>query len=340
MAAALVERAWRDSTPESVEHDLAALWRELAAGGAVARAVMSNLVVFRFVERRSDGTGDAGRGPDGIPVHPDLESVVALHPSRTIVIEHDRGEHDARAPVGARVGVSIFGPPAGHYGVEQIVVKSACAEVSLPSIVRRFVRGDLPTSVWWTEDVSQWPPLPALVATGRQLVYDSRGWRDIDAGFGAIAGFARDGRLDLADLNWRRLSPLRRALLHAARNPGAGAAPTQIRIAHRPGDAALGWLLAGWLGARLEWPGGAWPPVEASRQGDELLELTIGTGDATFTAALNEQRVLVSQPGVPPMLVPAPRDSEAETVAAELRSLSHDPALHDALLALAARGVE
>ena len=54
---------------------------------------------------------------------------------------------------------------------------------------------------------------------------------------------------DLADLNWRRLTTLRQALLHAI-----DAVPSvdperfaRVRIRHRLGEAALAWLLAGWL---------------------------------------------------------------------------------------------
>ena len=49
MAAAVIDRAWRESSPDEVEQDLGALWRELAAASApVTRAVMGNLVVFRY----------------------------------------------------------------------------------------------------------------------------------------------------------------------------------------------------------------------------------------------------------------------------------------------------
>jgi glucose-6-phosphate dehydrogenase assembly protein OpcA len=334
MASALVERAWRDTTPEGVEDDLAALWRDLAGRGAITRAVMSNLVVFRFHERRSNrGRVSGGAGSDA------HEAVMALHPSRTIVIEHDRGHHDPQEPIGAAVGVSVFGPPTARYGVEQVLVKSACAEVSLPSVVRRFIRGDLPTSVWWTEDLSRWPPLDALVETGRQLVYDSRAWLDMDAGFRTLAPLTAGRRIDLADLNWRRLAPLRRALLHAVAGITApGHAP--IRITYRPGERALAWLLAGWLAARLRWTRGGWSPVEESPDSADLLTLTIGGGSESLVATLDDHRVLVQQPGIAPMTLPTPRDTDAEAIAAELRSLSYDAALHEAIVAVASRGVQ
>src|SRR5690349_17187164 len=101
---------------------------------------MSNPVVYRLHDRRS-----TPRDADAPPLaDADIEAVIARHPSRTIVIEHDHGNREMRAPAGAAVAVLAFGPPAARYAVEEVVVRSTCAEKSLPSIVRRFIRGDLP----------------------------------------------------------------------------------------------------------------------------------------------------------------------------------------------------
>src|SRR5262249_35654479 len=164
---------------------------------------------------------------------PPLEEVVARHPSRTIVIEHDRGEHDAAQALGADVGITVFGPPNARYAVEQVVIRSACAEASLPSIVRRFLRGDLPTTVWWTEDASRVPPLTRLVGMARQMLYDSRCWQNVRDGVRAMAPFVVDPEIDLADVNWRRLTPLRTALAHAARSSATRTvAPSDVHIGY------------------------------------------------------------------------------------------------------------
>lgn len=337
MAAALVERAWRDTAPEAVEHTLAALWRDIAHHGAVARAIMSNLVIFRYHERRSSRRAGGPIERTGASFSDVVDAVVARHPSRTIVIEHDRGDHDASAPMSAGVAVSIFGPPAARYGVESIVVRSACAEASLPSIVRRFARGGVPTSVWWTEDLSSSPLLSSLVDMARQLVYDSRSWQDPGAGVRALTSLPEPGAPDVADLNWRRLRPVRDLLVHAAGRCGqAAVAANRVTIAHRPGDAALAALLAGWLAARLEWPETDWPSIVQS-EGDECLTLTIRDRDFVLRAALDERRAQLDAPGYPTFLVTAAREETAEAVAAELRSLRCDTGLRDALRALARR---
>ena len=147
---------------------------------------MANLVVFRFHERRARPSRQPPLGTDAA-----IETVIGLHPSRTIVIEHDRGDHMEQSPSAPGLAYSVFGSAATRYGVERIVVRSACADVSLPSIVRRFLRGDRPTSVWWTEDLSRDVPSDALVDLARQLIYDSRTWHDVRAGFDVVAPLAR-----------------------------------------------------------------------------------------------------------------------------------------------------
>ncbi len=335
MAAAVVERSWRESTPESVEDDLASLWRDIAGNGpSIARAVMANLIVFRFHERRARPSDQPPLGTDDA-----IEALIGLHPSRTIVIENERGDHAEQSPTSAGVGISVFGSAAARYGVERIVVRSACADVSLPSIVRRFLRGDRPTSVWWTEDLSRDVPSDALVDLARQLIYDSRTWHDVRSGFEVVAPLATSQRIDVADMNWRRLDPIRRALAHAVDGLQPGS-PPRLSIRHRPGEAALGWLLAGWLAARLHPPRNAWPSIEQSPTGDDVVTLVIDDGATRVTTTLTDDRVHVSRAGMAPIVVPSPREQPAEAMAAELRTLSRDAALADALAAIGRRGVE
>jgi len=266
-----------------------------------------------------------------------LDEVVRRHPSRVVILHHSPRGTDAATPIAAAVSIVTFGAASARYGVEQIALRSTCADTSLPSIVRNLTRGDVPTSIWWTEDLSRTPPVGALLTMGRQLVYDSRAWRDVKQGVRALAPCV-DGRIvvDLADVNWRRLSALRQALVHAAEGVGAARSPlADVHVAHHPGEGALAWLLAGWLASRL--PGSAperFPVrVEERRRGDEVLELTIGNG--ALTATMNPQRVIVTvRGGPPPFHMPVRRESDADAVAAELTALGADSCLIDALAAL------
>src|SRR4051812_17688732 len=117
MAGAVADRTWRDSSPEAIEVDLAALWREAGRGDvAIARAVMSNLIVVR-------APSSEHRALTAIAADLPLDDVVARHPSRTIVLEHCHRDAP-NAPFTAGVGIVTFGPPAARYGVERIVVRS------------------------------------------------------------------------------------------------------------------------------------------------------------------------------------------------------------------------
>jgi glucose-6-phosphate dehydrogenase assembly protein OpcA len=335
MAAAIAsKRLFRVSTPEAIEPDLAALWRDLAQTDApIARAVMSNLVVFR--DRIAPPDTEVEAVTSDLPDLP-LEEVLARHPSRLIVLEHERAERTSDVRVAAGVAIAVFGPPHARYGVEQIVTRSACGEASLPSIVRRFLRGDLPTTVWWTEDLSLAPPLAALVTMGRQLLYDSRQWRDVAAGVRTLAPLVGDRYADLADLNWRRLTPLRRALDAIRRASGLAAAlpDAKMRIAHRAGDAPLAWLLAGALMAEQKKPVGQMPAVDQSAPDGTVLLMTLRRGSSETTITLTSERVVVDDGSGVPLVISAPAEPPAEAIAAELRMLSQDAALGAAIRAL------
>ena len=330
MAESLIDRAWRETTPDAIEPDLAQLWREVGQHGRVARAVMSNLVVVR--ERPARGA--SGVDPDELAKDLPLDEVVARHPSRVIVIQHDLAPAAPSAPSAVSVGVLTFGPPQARYGVEQVIVHAACAEQSLPSIVRRLLRGDVPTSLWWTDDLTAVPPIEGLVAMSRQFVYDSRGWRDVRAAVRAL--LALHGRLDLADLNWRRLTPLRHALIQACRDADIECLRrADVEIAYRSGEEALGWLALGWLSARLGWTSGAQPRMTESRDRDPIIRISVGTD---LAAALEERSVSIARgDGGSRFTISVPQEHEADAVAAELRNLGYDVYLKDVLSALAAR---
>ena len=223
---------WRESSPESIEADLAALWREAGQAGSVSHALMSNLVVVSPCRS-----------------FPDIEEVARKHPARTILLGYTAGVQSTSPPEATRVGLLTFGEAHARYGVELISVHTVCADRSIPSIVRRLTHGDIPTTIWWTGDLSSSPPPPAIAVLGQQMIFDSVRWPDARNDLTALAGLLRQAHAPmLADLNWRRLAPLRHALVHALRaDPTRDVRAARARIRHGTGDAAAGWLLAGWL---------------------------------------------------------------------------------------------
>jgi glucose-6-phosphate dehydrogenase assembly protein OpcA len=318
MARTIADRTWRESAPEAIEADLAALWREVAGADArIARAVMSNLIVFR------DRVAPADAAPAAIVAGLPLDEVASRHPSRVIILEHCRGERPD-APFAAGVGIVTFGPPNARYGVEEIVMRSACPDASLLSILRRFVRGDLPTTVWWTEDLSDAPPMEPFLQVGRQLLYDSRRWRDVGRGVAALAPVVDNPRIDLADLNWRRLTALRQGLV-SARGPLSSAAwrRVAVRIVCAPGEDALAWLCAGWLRSVQRDPSAPAPTVEARSLSGALLIVSVDNVTATVTS----RTVTIAGASAHPMVVTVAIESEVDAIADELRTLSRDDAL-------------
>ena len=180
------------------------------------------------------------------------------------------------------------------------------------------------------------PPLAALVTMGRQLLYDSRQWSDVARAVRALAPLVGGRHADLADLNWRRLTPLRRALDETKRASGF-AAPlpdAKVRISHRPGDTALAWLLAGALMGEQKRPAGQTPQVEESAPDGTVLVVTIRRGASETTVTLTAQRVVVEGDSGVPLVVTVPIEHDGEAVVAELRMLSQDPALGAAMRAL------
>jgi glucose-6-phosphate dehydrogenase assembly protein OpcA len=335
MERAVTEHIVRVSTPETIETDLATLWRNLARDApATARAVMSNLVVFRDSSLEEDS--DVPPQLDAVEV---IE-VASRHPARVLVLAHARcGDLERPTALVASVGILTFGSGEARHAVEQIAIRSRCSERSLPSIVRRLTLGDVPTTVWWTEDLSQSPPLTPLVTMGRQLIYDSRQWVDAPAGIARIAALLdRPNAPNLGDLGWRRLAPMRQALGLGLRAAGGLVnAPTlRARILHRHGEAALGWLLVGWLSWRLGRPSERQLAATISEQpdGERSLSVSIDSGEATeeITATMSGHQVAVrSTSGAPPFFVTVAQESDAAGVAALLQTLGRDVSLIESI---------
>ena len=317
------EILWRPSTPDSIEADLASLWRDAGKSGPISRALMSNLVVVSRCRS-----------------FPAMDDVARRHPARMILLGYTAGAEQHDAPESAEVGLLTIGEATSRYGVELIAVHTACADESIHSIVRACTLGDVPTTVWWTGDLSDPVPPTALTTTGRQLVYDSRLWHDVKAGVdSAIDVLGRAKAPDLADLNWRKLAAVRSALVHVLRvEQSRDLKAPNVHVTHRPGEAAAGWLIAGWLSAGIK---GRFPSdlvrVQEADLGDEIVSVRITENGWSASASMNPDEVKVTSEGRPPFVVPVAQETEADAVAAELRSLGHHVGLQDALRILAAR---
>jgi glucose-6-phosphate dehydrogenase assembly protein OpcA len=309
--AGVVNAAWRASSPESIEADLAALWREASLEGPVSRALMSNLVVVSPT-RTFEG----------------IEEVARRHPARTILLSYTSGAEAVAGPEIVRVGLLTFGDGAARYGLELIAVHTVCADRSIPSIVHALTIGSVPTTVWWDADLSEPAPPETITSLGRQLVYDSAHWKDVKTGVAVAAAVLSQAQPpDIVDLNWRRLAPLRDAIVHAIKAEDEGAALASVRVTYAPPCAAAAWLLAGWLAARagiaaMARPGGA-DAIDVELEGDGW----------TISASMREHCVEVRS-ARPAFRTIVPAETRASAIAAELINLAPDSGLRAALEAL------
>jgi glucose-6-phosphate dehydrogenase assembly protein OpcA len=189
--------------------------------------------------------------------------------------------------------------------------------------------------VWWTEDLSATPPLDAFIEVGRQLIYDSRAWQDVRRGVAVLGPLVAARRIDIADLNWRRLTPVRQAMEPPPVEGGASPRrDATARIAYRRGEAALAWLAAGWLLSDRRQGVSALPVVEESALEDEALSVTVRRESGETTVTLKDRSVAIMKGSSPPLLAGIPIEGVVDTVAAELRTFAHDAYLHDAIAAL------
>lgn len=328
MAGTVIDRVWRETTADAIEADLAALWREVGRRQPVARAIMSNLVVFRNCE----SAADVQRSVEASDLP--LDDIVARHPSRVIVVARTS---PVTSPLDAIIGILTYGPPAARYGVEHIGVRSSCADEPLPSLVRRLVRGGVPTSIWCVDDLSSRQLPDSLVTIARQLIFDSRRWTNLAAGIQALSSALANPRLEIVDINWRRLAPIRQAFLHAGDELDLDELRhANVRIAHRPGERALAYLLAGWLASRVGWPSAVRPPVDESLpNGNEVLTVEVGRNAQPTVIALSNRQLTVKQRGWPAYTTVVRLESDADAIAAELKSLTENGCLREALRAVA-----
>jgi glucose-6-phosphate dehydrogenase assembly protein OpcA len=317
----------RRTSPALVDRELSALWSEVAREGAVTRAVMANLVVVSMIQ--------PGQTLDDEPgVRTVVDEVCLKHPSRVIRLLHVPSEHHACGPDECTVHVLTWGPPASRFGVEQIAVRAQCASASLPSIVRGLSLGSLPTIVWWTGDLSRSTPLHEMMAIGRQLLFDSRQWHSAHVGARvAMSVVKRAPHLDLCDVNWRRLVPMRQAIVAAVSNVESAPRGTW-RLGYRAGESVLAWLIAGWLTARglAAIDDVSVQPLER----DDADILTVSSGQSPIAARMNDAIVEAAyRTSGAPLVVAARRETPSDAVAAELKDLHRDQCLHDVLQALA-----
>lgn len=331
-SAAAAAPEWLPSSPASIEDDLRQLWATAARRSPVSHALMSNLVIVT--------SGEAAAGTEQETEHL-LTGVARRHPARVVLLDHRCTSH-AGEPQSVRVGLLTFGASEHRYGVEIISVAVACLDESLPSILRAVTRGDVPTTLWLTGDLSATTPAMPLVEISRQMVYDSSRWRNLSHGFQSVATLLEASHPPaLVNLAWRRLAPIRRAVATALEplpfdwRPR----PEQVTVAISPEREAEAWLVWGWLQVELEWT----RPVKRN------IAITGGDGFAvhfqsdTWSAAVTQTGAAIDgrvsafvarDTAGRTVTVSPSQETVVEALSDELTSLSHDLTLERVVRAL------
>ena len=127
----------------------------------------------------------------------------------------------------------------------------------IPNIVFSHLDSDLPLVLWWRGE------LPAeseeqLWTWVDRLIFDSQTWTHPAAQFELLRTSIEPAspRMTLCDLNWTRSLYLRQAVAQIFDHPEFLAeldAIGAVEIVHAAGMRSTALLLAGWLGAQLQW---------------------------------------------------------------------------------------
>jgi glucose-6-phosphate dehydrogenase assembly protein OpcA len=200
------------------------------------------------------------------------------HPSRVVLVVADRNA----TPDGVDADLSLECSAVG--GSDQICAETVRLAVRgqpalhLTSLVTPLLLPDVPVVLWLADA----PPLEQalhaeVVAVCERIVLDSDAYDDpldtlrtLDRAHRALR------HLPIGDLAWSRLTPWRELLAQSF--DGRDMAPFLHGVQRvavescgaRPSSEA--WLLAGWLGSRLDWAHDAPPRIDVTTRGDSTVE--------------------------------------------------------------------
>ena len=342
-----------------IEAELGGLWRRAAQTTgkpkAVTRACLWNLVI---------------RVPDAehfSAIKRLVDELSQRLPARTIVTRPE-----LHSPDGLRAWVEAnWRRPEGTgeaSGSDEVTLWAGGAQVEqLSSLVRALLYPDAPTAMYWPGALPEKlrPHLRELIHEADRLIVDTRKLVD-EHGLGQLCSIAAaDPDMELADLSWLGISPLR-GILASLFDPPRD--PTQLQRIDRArvtsniqGTQARGLLALGWLMSRLGWHNARRLPDGKSLRSWQLergdgkavrLELATATGVSThgvaglelFAGAGNDERWALTRddcihircPGLPPRMQPARSHGDAELLASALGARGRDPIYRQALASAAA----
>jgi glucose-6-phosphate dehydrogenase assembly protein OpcA len=227
-----------------IDRALKQLWQE--GEGAATRASLMNFAVFC-------------EGSDTMAETTEIISQITRdHACRAILIGME--PNTSGAPVQAWI--------LAHCHLSRAGAKQVCCEQItfllgkdglplIPNIVFSHLDSDLPLVLWWRGDLPEESEEQLWTWVDR-LIFDSQTWSHPGDEFELLRTsiVPHSPRMTLCDLNWTRSLYLRQAVAQIFDHPEFLEALGSIRaveIVHAPGMKSTALLLAGWMGAQLQW---------------------------------------------------------------------------------------
>lgn len=189
-----------------------------------------------------------------------LASLAEHHPSRTLLV---RAEPGAAVPLLAADVVTRCRVDRPQVCFEQIVLHAHGSIVEqVSSAVASLLLRDLPTYLWWPDDIrEQSELLRRLVELCDGVIVDSAAFAEPAASFPTLLSlFYQQPGTEVADLQWGRLSGWRDSTAQFFDSAttrvyldGITRVEVDVRAGDRPGVPGAGMLYAAWLAGRLGW---------------------------------------------------------------------------------------
>jgi glucose-6-phosphate dehydrogenase assembly protein OpcA len=342
--------------PERIEAELAQLWRRAAeskpgvAPKPVTRACLWNLIV------RVEGE------PQFTHIKRVIDDLSQRIPARAIVTRVEDGPDSLRAFVEANWRRREGGRASGSD--EVTLWATGGAKARLPSLVRALLFSDAPTAIFSPGTLVPFGEhTREYVHEADRLIVDTRKLTSEKGLIDLCAYGAADPELELSDLSWLGISPLRgmtTALFDPPRDPGVLFQLDRVRVTSNivDGTQARGLLALGWLASRLGWTGleraSPSPSLRRwqARQRDGkpiTLELATRPGAASHGVAglelqagdsvwslERDANICVHGPDMPSRTQPARSHTDAELLASALGARGRDNIFKEALAQAAA----
>jgi glucose-6-phosphate dehydrogenase assembly protein OpcA len=227
-----------------IDRELKHLWAE--GEGSATRASLMNFAVFCEGEKMMSETTEI------------ISHITRDHACRAILIGMDPEKPGFPVQASILAHCHIRGAGGKQVCCEQITFLLPKDGLPLiPNIVFSHLDSDLPLVLWWRGELPE-ESEDQLWTWVDRLIYDSQTWAHMGKQFELLRTSIEPAspRMMLCDLNWTRSLYLRQAVAQIFDHPEfvlSLPALETVEIVHAPGMRSTALLMAGWVGAQLQW---------------------------------------------------------------------------------------